>query len=209
MSATRIPADRHWLRHASRTIAEGGVVAVAFEQLFGLAADALNPEAVAKSAAIKERPTHEMGAKPISVILPSVGHCAEVSTGLSFRAQRLAEKYWPGPLTLLVPAKEGLPRPLIGPGGLIGVRVPGRSAALDLVQFTQKVLTATSANRKGAAEPLVSAELLHLEGVDMIVDGEVAGPPGSTIVLAQGSELRILRQGVLPISRADLLGDSK
>jgi L-threonylcarbamoyladenylate synthase len=172
--------------------------------LFGLAADALNEEAVARSAAIKDRPTHEMGAKPISVILPSLAHIGRVSTGLSARAQKLAERYWPGPLTLLVPAREGLPWPLIGPGGLIGVRVPGPSPALELARQTQKVLTATSANRKGETEPLVSEELLRLTGVDMVLEGQVPGPPGSTIVMASGSDLRVLRQGILTLPDGEI-----
>ncbi|MBN2529895.1 MAG: Sua5/YciO/YrdC/YwlC family protein [Deltaproteobacteria bacterium] len=200
MTALYIPADERWLARAGKTVQQGGVVAVAFERLFGLAADALNPDAVAKSAAIKERPTHEMGAKPISVILPSLEHLSTVSTGMGERAMTLAKQYWPGPLTLLVPAKPDIPLPLIGPGGLIGVRVPGPSMALALARHTQMVLTATSANRKDAAEPIDSADLLELDGVDIVIEGKVAGPPGSTIVLAKGSELTILRQGILPLS---------
>lgn len=204
MTAIHCSPGEDWLKKASAVIGRGGVVALAFEQLFGLAADALNEEAVARSAAIKDRPTHEMGAKPISVILPSLDHMTRVSTGLSARARKLAERYWPGPLTLLVPAREGLPWPLIGPGGLIGVRVPGPSPALELARHTQQVLTATSANRKGATEPLVSGELLTLTGVDMVIEGEVPGPPGSTIVIAAGSELQVLRQGILMLSDGDI-----
>jgi len=204
MTAIHCSPGEDWLKKASAVIGEGGVVALAFEQLFGLAADALNEEAVARSAAIKDRPTHEMGAKPISVILPSFEHLSRVSTGVTARVRKLAERYWPGPLTLLVPAKEGLPWPLIGPGGLIGVRVPGPSPALELARHTQLVLTATSANRKGETEPLVSGELLTLTGVDMVIEGEVPGPPGSTIVLAAGSELQVLRQGILVLSDGDI-----
>ncbi len=204
MTAIHCSPREDWLKKASAVIGEGGVVALAFEQLFGLAADALNEEAVACSAAIKDRPTHEMGAKPISVILPSFEHLTRVSTGVTARVRKLAERYWPGPLTLLVPAKEGLPWPLIGPGGLIGVRVPGPSPALELARHTQLVLTATSANRKGETEPLVSGELLRLTGVDMVIEGEVSGPPGSTIVIAAGSELQVLRQGILVLSDGDI-----
>lgn len=203
MTALHISADNDWLKKAGDVVAKGGVVALAFERLFGLAADALNPDAVARSAAIKDRPTHDMGTKPISVILPSIEFVGQVSTGLGARAEALAKAHWPGPLTLLVPAKSGLPLPLIGPGGLIGVRVPGPSPALALAQHTQKVLTATSANRKGAAEPLESEALIHLDGVDMVVAGNVLGPPGSTIVIADGDQLKILRQGVLTVSIGD------
>ncbi|MBN2344539.1 MAG: L-threonylcarbamoyladenylate synthase [Deltaproteobacteria bacterium] len=204
MSATHIPSDADWLKQAATVVESGGVVALAFERLFGLAANALDESAVARSAAIKDRPTHDMGQKPISVILPSIEMCAMVSTGLSDKAYRLAQKYWPGPLTLLIAAKPGLPRPLIGPGGLIGVRVPGPSPALDLARATGKVLTATSANRKGAAEPTESKELISLEGVDLVVDGTVLGPPGSTIVAASDDRLTILRQGVLHLSAGEL-----
>ena len=203
MTALHISADADWLKKASDVVLHGGVVAVAFERLFGLAADALDADAVARSAAIKDRPTHEMGTKPIAVILPSIDYVNLVSTGLGERARALANRYWPGPLTLLVPAREGIPLPLVGPGGLIGVRVPGPSLALQLARHTRKVLTATSANRRGADEPLHSQELIHLAGVDMVVAGEVAGPPGSTIVIADGGELNVIRQGIISISMGD------
>lgn len=200
MSIQQIAPMEGWLQRAADVVNGGGVVALAYERLFGLAADALNPDAVARSAAIKDRPTKKMGIKPISVILPSLEHVSLVSPGLPEQAKLLAKRIWPGPLTLLVPAKEGLPLPLIGPGGLIGLRIPGPSAALDLVRYTQKVLTATSANRKDEAEPTKSADLLELDGVDLVIQGEVNGPPGSTIAVANGSELTILRQGILSLA---------
>ena len=98
-----------------------------------------------------------------------------------------------------MPAKEGLPLPLIGPGGLIGVRLPGECPAARLAVSTDKVLTATSANRKGATEPLEHEGLLELEEVELVVPGRVTGPPGSTIVNASGAEIQLIRQGILEL----------
>lgn len=200
MTPQIISPKGNWLELAVHTIHNGGVVALAYERLFGLAADALNPDAVARSAAIKGRPTNAKGLKPIQVILPNESAIHQVAASVPPAATHLSQIHWPGPVTLLVPAHTHLPLPLLGGSDLIGVRVPGPSPALELARASGKILTATSANRKGGPDPLTSDDLIDLEGVDLIIEGTVPGPPGSTIVDASGDIPKILRQGIVTLS---------
>jgi L-threonylcarbamoyladenylate synthase len=184
-----------WLKEAARTVLAGGVVALPFERLFGLATRAKDAAAVARSAEIKGRGAGQ----PIAVIVPDAAGALEVAASFPPLALALAERHWPGPLTILVPARSDLPAALVGPTGLVGVRVPGPSPALDLVRRVGFPLTATSANLSGAKDALSDLDLLHLEGVDLLVPGMVPGPPGSTIVDASGATPIVVRQGILEI----------
>jgi L-threonylcarbamoyladenylate synthase len=184
-----------WLKEAARTVLAGGVVALPFERLFGLAARATDADAVARSALIKGRSKGQ----PISVIVPDLAAALEIAAPFPPLAIALAEKYWPGPVTLLVPARSDLQAPLVGRNGLVGVRVPGPSPALDLVRRVGFALTATSANLSGALDALSDLDLNDLEGVDLLVPGTVPGPPGSTVVDASGDVPVIVRQGIIAI----------
>lgn len=193
-----MPALAHaatWLDEAAREILAGGVVALPFERLFGLAARATDPDAARRTAFAKGR----SGAAAISVIVPDLAAAAEVAAALPPLAAGLAARHWPGPLTLLVPARADLPPALVGPSGLVGLRVPGPSPALELVRRVGFALTATSANRSGAADATCHDELLDIEGIDLVVPGRVPGPPGSTIVDASGAEPIIVRHGILAL----------
>src|SRR5512137_2389945 len=191
MPATATPSG--WLKEAARTVLAGGVVALPFERLFGLAARATDADAVARSAVIKGRGVGQ----PIAVIVQDAGGVLEIAASFPPLAVALAEKHWPGPLTLLVPARSDLPAALVGPNGLVGVRVPGPSPALDLVRRVGFPLTATSANRTGGEDARSHLDLLDLNGVDLVVAGTVLGPPGSTVVDASGEAPVVLRRGIL------------
>jgi L-threonylcarbamoyladenylate synthase len=110
-------------------------------------------------------------------------------------AYNLARDYWPGPLTIIVKAVADLPLPLVSERGTIGVRIAGPSPAADLARRSGLVLTATSANLKDAQDAISSDEVKRLQGLSMVLDGVVAGPPGSTVVDATGEQLRVLREG--------------
>ena len=105
--------DFGWLARAVEVVQAGNVVALAYERLFGLAANALDPHAVARVAAIKGRPANDTGERPISVIVPHMAALSQVTDDLSPLAQRLAEMYWPGPLTVIVKAAANLPLPQV------------------------------------------------------------------------------------------------
>ena len=190
-----------WLEEAVRTINAGGVVALPFERLFGLAADALSPAAVARSARSKDRLADRSGDRPIAVIVPDMETVFEVVSHLGSLAMKLADKYWPGPLTILAPAADHVPPPLVNSKGQIGVRLPGPCPAFDLARACGKALTATSANRAGGPDALTHEDILALSHVeiDLIVPGSVPGPPGSTVVDATGDEPVMLRRGIIDI----------
>lgn len=185
--------DLQWLETAASVIEQGGIVALPFERLFGLAADALNPGAVSRIAVMKSR-----GApRPISVILPAPEAIHRVAREVPESASRLARRLWPGPLTILVPARDDLPEGLVGTDGTIGVRVPSCCPAMELATRTDRVLTATSANPPGAPDPLTHLQVVSIEGIDLIVPGRVPGPPGSTVVGFDGDRPVILREGAI------------
>ncbi len=190
-----------WLVPAAAAIRSGRVVAVPFERLFGLAADALDSAAVARVAAIKGRPTDSAGRQPIAVVVPDRQAVHRVAASFPPLAQRLAERFWPGPLTLLLEALPGIPAPLVSPSGLIGVRWPGPCMAADLAEETATVLTATSANPGGGEDVLSHEELADLGGLAYVAKGHVAGPPGSTVVDVTGAEPVVLRAGIVDLSK--------
>ncbi|MDD5308857.1 MAG: L-threonylcarbamoyladenylate synthase [Deltaproteobacteria bacterium] len=188
-----------WLERAATVVREGAVVALPFERLFGLAANALDACAVARVAAIKGPQRAVAGGRPLAVIVPDRDAIASVALDFPPLAQELAASFWPGPLTLLLRARPGLPRELVGPGGLVGVRVPGPCPAALLAKACGCALTATSANPTGGADALTHEDLATLGGIDLIVSGRVPGPPGSTVVDVSGDRAVVLRSGIVDI----------
>jgi tRNA threonylcarbamoyl adenosine modification protein (Sua5/YciO/YrdC/YwlC family) len=177
----------------------GGVVSCPTETLQGLLADALSEQAVARVVALKQR-----GADPIAVLVPDLAAaealCAEP---LPEAALALARAHWPGPLTLVLRARAGLPSALAAQG-TIGVRVPGASPALDLVRAFGAPLTATSCNLSGKPPAVTEAEVRsYFAGqLDAIVPGDAPGGTPSTVLDASGASLRVLRQGAIQVLRA-------
>ncbi|MDB4987580.1 MAG: hypothetical protein JWN04_2758 [Myxococcaceae bacterium] len=168
----------------------GGVIACATETLFGLLADAHDQAAVERVVALKQR-----GSAPIALLAPDLASVEQL-VELGPAARALAERYWPGPLTLVVRAKPGLPAPLLR-DGTVGVRVPGASPALALVRAFGGPLTATSCNPSGqpAARSSQEARAYFGDRLSAIVEGQAPGGLASTLVDATGRELQVLRQG--------------
>jgi L-threonylcarbamoyladenylate synthase len=174
----------------------GGVLACPTETLFGLLADALDPRAVARVAAIKRRCVDD----PIAVLVPSIDSASALVTDFPKAGRDLAERHWPGPLTLVMRAREGLPRELIQ-DGKIGLRVPGPSPALELVMAFAGPLTATSANHTSEPAAWTDRQVLETIGpqLDAIVPGKAPGGAPSTVVEISRDRIRIIRQGVVKI----------
>jgi len=174
----------------------GGVVACPTETWLGLLADASNPSAVERVAALKGRPSD----LPIALLLPNADAAGEVAEPATEATRALMRAHWPGPLTVLLVAKPELDRRLVR-DGKVGVRVPGPSPAAELVQAFGRPLTATSANRTGEP-PVRRCDQLPRslrEGVDATVPGSSPGGPPSTLVDATGEPLRILRAGAIVV----------
>ena len=172
----------------------GGVIACATETWFGLLADARSEAAVARVVALKQR-----GESAIALLVPDLASAQEVAE-FTPAARALAEKHWPGPLSLVLRAKPGLPTQLLH-DGTVGMRVPGSSPALELVRAFAGPLTATSCNLSGQPASRTAAEARAYFGDQLaaIVEQDAPGGPPSTLVDATTAELRILRLGAIEI----------
>lgn len=201
-----VPADGAGIREAARALAEGRLVAFPTETVYGLGAVVTDDRAVARIFVAKRRPHHN----------PLIAHAADRAMAAGFawldeRAERLADAFWPGPLTLVLPLKSGVPlSPLVTAGlSTVGVRVPAHPVARRLIEETGLPVAAPSANRSGRVSPTTAEHVLRDLGdaVDLVVD---AGPCPvgleSTIVdLSEPERARLLRPGGLSRERIEAL----
>ena len=176
---------------------EDAVAAYPTETFYALGAAAFSRKAVKSVYGLKKRDA----GKPLSVIASDLDMVREISGSPLPSFRLLAGEFWPGPLTLVLPAAAGLPEFLLGPGRTIAVRIPPLSWLRALVKEIGQPLTATSANLSGEKELADPAEVIALfrDKVEIVVDG---GPsPGgvpSTIVDLTSPEPRVLRIGTIP-----------
>lgn len=179
----------------------GGLVVAPTDTLLGLLADPFHPGALERLGRLKDRPADE----PYPLILPSVAAVDRVAVGLAGPARLAAERFWPGPLGLLLPARAGLPAAVVGSGGRVAVRVPGDSPAALLCRSFGGPLVATSANRRGGPPPVSEGALDPgvAEAAAVVLPGAAAGALASTLVaFDDGGGYRIVRVGA--VSAAEL-----
>jgi L-threonylcarbamoyladenylate synthase len=179
----------------------GEVIAFPTDTFYGLGADPLNPDALAKIFKIKQRPA----GKPLLVLIHSLDQLADLSTEVNDNARKLMEQFWPGPLTLLFKATSGLPDVLTAGTGTIGIRQPGHLFTCKLLEALDRPLTAPSANISGASEPLSAQEVKNELGnkLSLIVDGgPTPGGKPSTIIDTTTHPPTLIREGRL--SRSDI-----
>lgn len=169
----------------------GGVIVFPTETSYGIGCRAYDAEAVLRVVTAKGRPE----GKPLPVLLPSAEALRQKR--LETPLVVLAEAFWPGPLTLVVPAFPGLPAPITADTNMVGVRVSAHPIARALVEGLGEPLVATSANRSGhpAAATAEDCENAGLVGVDGLVDGGALKGHASTVVGLDRGELRIFREG--------------
>jgi L-threonylcarbamoyladenylate synthase len=185
---------------AAEVIRAGGLVILPTDTVYGVAADLWQAEAVTALYAAKQRPPD----RAIPILLADRGDIHLVARAVPGSALRLAEAFWPGPLTIAVPRLERVPR-IVSDLPTVGVRIPDHAAARAVIRACGGALAVTSANRSGAANPLTAQQAAGSlgAGIALVLDG---GPcPGgvpSTVVDASGGEIRVIRAG--PISEAML-----
>ncbi len=183
------------IKIAAKIIREGGLVAFPTETVYGLGADALNPDAVARIFAEKERPSFD----PLIVHIASIDNLTRLTREADERVHRLAERFWPGPLTIVMP-KSGLIPDIVTSGlPTVGIRMPDNQIALDLITLSGCPISAPSANKFGRISPTTANHVRkQLPGVRCILDGGAAKVGiESTVISLNSDGFVILRQGFI------------
>jgi L-threonylcarbamoyladenylate synthase len=185
---------------ATGYIREGKLVAFPTETVYGLGANALNPLAVAKIFELKERPSFD----PLIVHIASVDDLSRLTVSKDERVLRLAEKFWPGPLTIVLPKSEVVPDIVTSGLDTVGIRMPNNPIALELIRKSGCPIAAPSANKFGRVSPTTAQHVRkQLPNVDYILDGgKTQVGIESTIITLNEKGFEILRHGV--ITREDL-----
>ena len=197
---------RDVVHRAVQALAEGGLVAFPTETVYGLAASALDEDAVCRLMTVKDR----TAAKPLTLAIKSADEARDYAPDMCPLAQRLARRCWPGPVTLVVDDShpESLVRQLppkvqraVSPQQAIGLRVPGHPVILDVLRMLAGPLTLSSANRAGSPEAVTAKEVIDTFGdqLDMVVDDGPCrfGQPSSVVRVNKG-RYEVLRAGVVP-----------
>ncbi|MFN7959201.1 MAG: L-threonylcarbamoyladenylate synthase [Holophagaceae bacterium] len=194
------------IREAAAILLSGGLVAFPTETVYGLGADGLNPEAVARIYAAKGRPA----TNPVILHVDGIASARALASHWTPEATRLAERFWPGPLTLVLPASELVPAIVRAGGPTVALRCPAHPVAQALIRAVGRPLAAPSANRSQHLSPTLAEHVASSlgEAVDLILDGgPTAAGLESTILDLAGARPRILRPGpIAPAELAALLG---
>ena len=182
----------------------GAVAAYPTESFYALGAAAFSKKGVERVFGLKKREA----SKSLSFIVSDLDMVKEIVSALPPVFTALAGEFWPGPLTLVLPAAPGLPERLLGPGRTIAVRIPPLAWLRALVRELAEPLTATSANVAGERALADPSEVMAAFGgrIDLLIDGGPApGGLASTIVDIAGDRPRILREGRIPAARIEAL----
>ncbi len=186
------------IARAADVLRSGGLVAFPTETVYGLGAVATDIQAVARIFAAKGRPE----TNPVIVHVADIAAARHLVLDWPRSAQLLAERFWPGPLTLVLPRRDGLSDLVTAGGSTVGVRVPAHPIALALVRATQLPIAAPSANRSQRLSPTTAEHVMkQLSGrIELVLDG---GPtPGgleSTVLDLSDDQPCLLRPGLVPL----------
>jgi L-threonylcarbamoyladenylate synthase len=184
---------------AAAALRDGGVVVVPTDTVYGLAALPADGEAMARLFALKGR----SAALPVAVLCASADQALGLAdpSALTGAVRRIADRLWPGPLTLVVPRRPGLGYHLGEPGITIGVRCPDHPLVRAVAGEVGPLAT-TSANRHGEPTPATAAAVAAAlgDGLALVVDGGPCRAPASSVVDATGRDWTMLREGGVPLA---------
>jgi len=194
-----VKADLEGLAVASEAVTDGGLICFPTDTVYGLGCDPLDALAIEKILATKGR-----GQKAMPVLVRGMQDAEHLAV-FSENARRLAERYWPGPLTIVLPAKDHVPS-ILAPEGTIGLRSPRHTICQQLLGLCSGNLVGTSANLTGKPPAISVEQIVEQLGkhVDVVVDGGKS-PVGiaSTVVDLTQNHLIIIREG--QVSRLEIL----
>lgn len=184
------------LSEAAKLIAAGELVAVPTETVYGLAGNGLDAAAVEKIYEVKGRPE----IKPVSLMVPGAAAMTKYCECVPKQAKYLAEKFWPGPLTIVLRAKDTVPEIVRAGGETVGLRCPNHPMTLELLKKAKLPLAAPSANPSGAESPKTARQVMdYFDGkIAAVIDGGQCGiGTESTIIDMSAAPYKILRRGAL------------
>jgi len=188
--------DQGQFREAIRILGEGGLVMAPTETFYGILGDASSQTAVNRLLELKKRGF----GKPVPLIAGSVEIVRAMAREIPDLFEPLVREFWPGPLTLVLEAAEGVPGGISAGTGTIGIRVPAPSLALDLTRYFRRALTATSANFEGKTAPRAVREIdpVLAGEVDLVIDGgQTPGVLPSTVLNLIPDPPVMIRSGIL------------
>ena len=185
---------------AAKIIKNGGLVAFPTETVYGLGADALNPHAVAKIFEAKERPSFD----PLIVHIADFDNLNVLAQEINENVYKLAEKFWPGPLTIVLPKKPIVPDIVTSGLDTVGIRMPNNVIALSLIRNAACPIAAPSANKFGRISPTNAMHVRkQLTDIECILDGgSTTVGIESTVISVHEDGFVILREGI--ITKEDL-----
>ena len=187
------------VKYAAEQIRAGVVLGMPTDTFYGLAADPFNLRAVERVYEIKTRSRH----KPLSLLIESVDQAEDLTRPLPEEFYKLARRFWPGPLTIIVQAASRLPLKVTANTGNVALRVPSAKIPLAVIKAAGIPITATSANLSGAAECTTAVQVRDQlrDRISIILDGGTSPRDiASTIVDLTDSDARwsVLREGAIP-----------
>jgi L-threonylcarbamoyladenylate synthase len=187
------------LEAAVQALDTGQLVAIPTETFYGLAGDASNAEALKRINLVKQKPADS----PVLLLVANAQQARDVAGEIPDKFEVLAERFWPGPLTMVIPASPQLPKEVSGGRGTVAVRVSSSILSRRLAAALGRPITGVSANihRKPACRTAVDVARAFPTGVYMLLDGGTTpGGAASTVVDLSGLFPRILRLGIIPLS---------
>jgi L-threonylcarbamoyladenylate synthase len=195
------------LTAALAVLRDGGVIVYPSDTVYGLGAAASDAQAVERVFAVKGRHTE----KALSLLLADVSDLAPLCAEVHLLANVLAQRYWPGPLTLVLRRSPAFHSAALGGGDTVAVRVPDHAFLRDLIRALGEPITGTSANRSERPACRSAQEAEHELGnaVDLIIDGGPSGPGVESTVVDLTSDLPlILREGAIPRAEVERLASA-
>ena len=199
--------DKKAIQTAAEILQNGGLVAIPTETVYGLAANALDSEAVKKIFIAKGRPQDN----PLIVHVSSIEEIAPLVEGIDPRAYALAEKYWPGPLTIIMKKSDKIPHEVSAGLDTVAIRMPSHECARAIISASGLPLAAPSANASGRPSPTKASHVIEdLDGrIDAVVDGGESdvGVESTVVTLCTNPPTLLRPGGITPQQLIDVLGE--
>jgi len=190
-------SDEDALEIASAAILNGSVISIPTDTFYALGADPFNLRAVEQIFQIKGR----QGWKPLLLLVDSVDQAEKIARNIPDDFYKIAEQFWPGPLTLILPAANNLPFKVTGGTGTVGMRIPELAITRLLIRAIDLPVIGTSANLSAHPACATADEVLHQLGgkIELVLDyGKLNGTAASTILDLTQQPARVIREGAVP-----------